>query len=316
MRGITVPVRQRTEEWLAYRRTVITATDIGVLLGVNPWRCEADLADEKRGLGDPEPENLRMRMGSALEDVIADEYAAVTGRTVRRSHLMVRHPDIEWAAASIDAHAYDAGGTRVVELKYTTSRSRFADGLPRDVEAQVAWQLGCSGLEIADVAVLAGDTFLPPFEVRADPVLFADLVVVAEDFLRRLAEGGPFARSEERIRRDHPADDGSAIDADNDTVEAVRALLDIRAAIARYEETEKALKAAIEARMGDAAVMTGDGFRVTWKRGKDRTDTDWRAVAAELLPHLPEPERDALVGRHTTVSAGFRPLRVTASKES
>ena len=309
---VQVRVRQRSPEWLEYRRTVISGTDLPVLLGISPWRCEADLADEKLG-GARQEETLRMRIGSALEDLIASEYEAHTGRRVRRAHAMVRHPEIEWAAASLDGTVI--GERRVLEFKRTGSRTRFADGIPQDVAAQVAWALGVTGYPVADIAVLTDDA-LTIYEQPADPALFADLVAVAQDFRRRLAEGGPFARSEERIRRDHPADDGSEVTADADTAEAVRALLDIRAHIARMEADEKRLKAAIEARMGDAAVMTGPGFRVTWKRTKDREEQDWRAIAEEAIAPLAESDRAAIVGRHVIVRAGMRPLRVTSDKET
>ena len=52
--------------------------------------------------------------------------------------------------------------------------------------------MGCAGAPVADIAVLTDDA-LTVIEQRADPDLFRDLVAVAEDFRRRLAEGGPFA---------------------------------------------------------------------------------------------------------------------------
>ena len=68
---------------------------------------------------------------------------------------------------------------------------------------------------------------------------------------------------------------------------------------------------------GNAAVMhAGPWWRATWKRTKDREETDWKAVGAELLTPMPETERVALVGRHTTVRQGMRPFRVTAEKET
>jgi putative phage-type endonuclease len=311
--AVRVPVQQGSPEWLDYRRSVVTATDIPVILGLSPYRCEADLADEKLGLAAPQDSTVRMRMGSALEDLNLSEYEALTGCRAVRYRAMVRHPRIEWAAASPDARRI--GSKRLIELKFTTSRTRFADGLPQDVEGQARWQMGVSGYPVCDVSVLTPDGLMDPFEVVHDPDAFADLVTIAGDFRRRLAAGGPFSRDEARIRRDHPADDGSEISADADTAEAVRALLDVRAAIARHEETEKALKAAIEARMGDAALMTGPGFRVTWKRGGDRMETDWKALASELVETLPETDRIAVVGRHTAVRPGMRPLRVVSDKE-
>ena len=312
MNGVPVPLRQGSPEWLAFRRTVITGTDVPVLLGISPYRCEADLADEKRG-GPSQDSTVRMRIGSALEDLILAEYEAATGSRAVRYRAMVRHATIEWAAASPDARRI--GDRRLVELKWTTSRSRFADGLPQDVAAQVVWQLGCTGYPVADVAVLTPDGLLPPFEVVADPATFADLVAIAADFRRRLDAGGPFARDAARVRRDHPADDGTEIAADADVAEAVRALLDTRASIARLEANEDQLKAAIQARIADAAVCRGPGWHITWRRAKDRPETDWKSLASGLLTTLPETERAALVGIHTVVRPGFRPFRIVMDKE-
>jgi predicted phage-related endonuclease len=64
---------QGSAEWLAARRELVTASDLPVLLGISPYKCEADLADEKRGLAPEQESSLRMRMGLALEDLIADE---------------------------------------------------------------------------------------------------------------------------------------------------------------------------------------------------------------------------------------------------
>ena len=309
----TLALRQGTPEWLEGRRSLITGTDIPVLLGISPWKCEADLADEKLGLSTT-ASTTRMRIGSALEDLNLDEYEALTGRRAVRFRTMIRHPDLEWAAASPDARC--VGERRLVEMKWTTSRSRFADGLPQDVAAQVAWQLACTGYPVADVSVLTPDGLMPPFEVAADPALFADLVTIAADFRRRLAEGGPFARDGARIRRDHPADDGTEITADGDVVEAVQALITTRTSRKRLEDDEDRLMSAIQARMGDAAAMRGPGWQITWKRTKDRTDTDWKSLASGLLNALSETDRQTVVGLHSTVKPGFRPFRLSVGKET
>src|SRR5882672_11251533 len=200
------------------------------------------------------------------------------------------------------------------EFKHTSSRTRFADGIPQDVEAQVAWQLGITGYPVADIAVMTTDR-IDVYEQHADPVLFADLVTVAEDFRRRLAEGGPFARDAARLRRDYPADNGAEMNADADIDEAVRALIDTRDVRKRLEANEESLESAIKARMGEFAVLRGDGYHVTWKRTRDREEIDWKNLATGLLTALPETERTALVGLNTTVRQGFRPLRVVMDKE-
>lgn len=306
---MTLALRQGSPAWLEARKSLITASDIPVLLGVSPFKCEADLADEKRGLLVTES-TLRMKVGLALEDVIAAEYEAKTGHTTKRWPGLAVHPKIEWAGASPDRKRKGA----LVELKHTASRSRFADGLPQDVEAQVAWQMGVTGYEHADVAVLAGDD-LSIFPVDFDAALFDDLVMVAADFRRRLAEGGPFARDTARIKRDHPVDNGAEMIADQDMDAAAKALADVRARRKALEVAETALEDSIKARMGEVATVRGAGWHATWKRTKDREETDWRSLADGLLRQLPEPERTALVGIHSNVRQGFRPFRLVMDKE-
>lgn len=302
---------QGSPEWLAARREYITATDIPPLLGLSPWKCEQDVADEKLS-GNGVESTLVMRVGSALEDLIAAAYSEQTGRRVRRVRGLWVSRSVPWAAASPDA----AAAGRLVEFKWSGSRSRFASGLPEDVEAQVAWQMFVAEVPEADVATLTvGDDALRIFTVRADEGLQRHLVAIASDFRRRLAEGGPFAQSLDSLKRKYPADDGSEMQADADVADAVRALIDIRGRRRLLEEDERVLEAAIKTRMAEASALIGDGFRVTWKRTKDRAETDWKAVAESLLAPLPEPDRAAVVGPHTTVREGFRPFRVSWDKE-
>jgi putative phage-type endonuclease len=307
-----VAVAQGSDAWLAARRTLVTATDIPVLLGLSPYKCEADVADEKLNGMLVEP-NLRMRVGSAVQDLIGEEYSRVTGRRVRRYLGLVTHPTLEWAGASPDFRV--VGDRRLVEAKRSSSRTRFADGLPQDVEAQVAWQLGVTGYPKADVAVLLGDDELEVFEIAADAQLFGDLVAIAEDFRARLAAGGPFARDTNRIKRDFPSDNGAEMVADAELTEAVSALVALRAQRKDMEAAEERIETAVKARMGEVAVLVGQGFRVTWKQTKSVEQTDWKSVADGLLRQLPETEARSLVGIATTVRQGFRPFRVTLDKE-
>jgi len=307
-----VAVRQGSPEWLLARRALVSATDIPVLLGLSPYRCEADLADEKLNGTLVEP-SLRMRVGSAVQDLIGEEYTRKTGRRVRRYLGMVTHPTIEWAGASPDFRV--VGERRIVEAKRSTSRSRFADGLPQDVEAQLQWQMGCTGIQRGDVAVLLGDDELVVYEREADARLFADLVAIADDFRSRLATGGPFARDAARIKRDYPTDNGAEMVADAEIDTQVRELARLRSTRKATEVEEEALESAVKSRMGEFAVLRGKGWKVTWKRTKDREETDWRSLATGLLTTIPETEREAIVGIHSSVRQGWRPFRLVFEKE-
>ena len=300
-----LPFRQGSTEWLEARRSLITATDLPVILGLSPWKCEQDLADEKLS-GNGQESTLAMRVGLALEDLILAAYSEQTGNKARRVHGLWTSRATPWAAASPDATA--AG--RLVEAKFSGSRTRFSSGLPDDVACQVMWQLYVAETEYADVAALTvGEDRVKVYEVRADPTVQANLVVAAEDFRRRLAAGGPFAQSLDSLKRKYPADDGTEMIADSDMAEAVQAFLAVKASIEAGKKNAERLQLAIETRMGPAAVLIGDGFRVTWKRTKDRTEIDWEAVVKDVAP----PEE--VIARHTKVSPGRRPFIATGAKE-
>jgi putative phage-type endonuclease len=305
---VALALRQRTDEWREARRGLITATDIPILMGLSPYRSEAALAREKLG-GDFEPENLAMRIGAALEPVIKDEYERRTGATLRRFHGMVRHPEIEWAAASPDWRL--VGERKLVEGKRGDAKRWQSGELPQDVEAQARWQMGVAGYPACDVAALIYSD-LKLFTVEHDEATFADLVTIAADFRQRLAAGGPFAENAASIKARYPADDGSELVADAEIEEAVLELLRLRAQKADVEAACERIETAVKSRMGEHARLVGSGFAVTWKRTKDSTSTDWKAVADGLLRQLPETERIALVGLFSTVRPGFRPLRVQA----
>jgi putative phage-type endonuclease len=299
-------VLQGTDAWLAARREHVTATDLPVLLGISPWKCEQDLADEKTS-GNGAESTLKMRVGSALEDLILAAYSEQTGRKARRVRGFWESAVVPWAAASPDATA--AG--RLVELKWSGSRSRFASGLPEDVEAQVQWQLMVAEGVEADVAALTvGDDEVRIFTVHADAEMQAHFVAIADDFRRRLAAGGPFAQSAESLKRRYPTDDGTELVADTEMADAVRALVDLRNRRKALEASEETLEVAIKTRMAEATRLIGEGWTVSWKRTAERTETDWKSLSAGLLAQLPETERTALVGLHTAVREGFRPFRV------
>jgi len=312
MTGVALALRQGSTEWLDARRALITGTDLPILLGISPYRCEADLADEKLG-GPSQESTLRMRIGSALEDLIAAEYTAVTGRRVRRYRAMVRHPEYAWAAASPDAAVI--GERRLVEMKRTGSRTRFADGIPQDVQAQVAWQLGCTGFDVADIAVLTDDA-LTVYEQPADPALFDDLVAVAADFRRRLVEGGPFARNDDRIRRDYPIDDGTMLPATPDLIALAHELADARAAKAEADSREKSIAGALRSILLDASGIEGV---LTYRKSADSTRVNWPAVAlayrALLEPTVSVAELDALISLHSETKTGPRVLRLSKETE-
>lgn len=304
-----------TDAWRQARRDYITSTDLPVILGLSPFRVEADLAAEKRGeeREDDDPARARtLRLGQSMEAIVRREDEIEHGIRLRRVNRFLIHPEIAWAATSLD---FERVGERcIVEAKTSRSR-RWDDGLPQDVEAQVRWQMGVAGYPRAHVALLRSGSELECFDLDHDDATFRGLVAIAADFRARLAAGGPFAESADSLKRRYPADNGAEMLADAELSAAVHALVELRERRKRLEADEARIETAIKARMGEFAALVGSGFRVSWKRSKDIETIDWKALADSLLRSMPETERAALVGLHTTVRQGFRPFRVVLDKE-
>lgn len=324
-----LPVRQRSPEWLEARRTHITATDLPVLLGLSSYKCEQDLADEKLN-GTITESTLRMRVGAALEDLIADAYEEKTGRHVRRVRGLWESSRIAWAAASPDATA--AG--RLIEIKYGP-RSRFADGLPQDIEAQAQWQAFVAEVPEVDVATLShGADQIEITTVAANPKTQENFITIAEDFRRRLASGGPFAQSPESVRRKYPQDDGILLEGTRQWRDLAVRLGSARAGVRAATDHRDSIEQAIREMLAEASGVKGDGWEMTLRRNKPSQRTNWPAVAVGYLTLLDDltgvdcyhlraamseraiEDLDAVRSIHTETVPGPRVLRTSFKGET
>ncbi len=303
---------QRTPEWRAARRELITSTDLPVILGLSPYRSEGELAREKLGTGPDQEQNLQMAIGASLEPLIKTEYERVTGTRLNRVHGLVTHPTIKWAGASPDFRVI--GARKLVEAKWTQARRWDDEELPRDVEAQVRWAMGVTGFHDLDVAAIVHGREFRIVHVAHDQATFDGLVTIAEDFRRRMAEGGPFNETKESLKALYPQDDGTVMASDAELDVWVKALLDYKTQVTAAEAEIEAIETAIKTRMAAATRLQGPGWHVSWKRTKDREEVNWRQLAEGLLTTLPEAERAALVSIQTTVKDGPRPFHVTVEK--
>lgn len=67
----------QTDEWLAHRREVVTATDVATVLGLGAWGSLAELYAEKKGLRPPREDSATLRQGrwreASVFEALADE---------------------------------------------------------------------------------------------------------------------------------------------------------------------------------------------------------------------------------------------------
>jgi putative phage-type endonuclease len=280
--------------WLKWRREGIGGSEIAAVCGLSPWQSPLGVyLRKRRELPDDAPPTEAMRLGLALEDVVADEFHLRTGLHVIGAQTWCTHPELSWARVTVDGFAVESPhATRddalgVYEAKTTGDSSRF-DPLPDDVALQVQWQLFVTGLLHAWVAVLGGGPrglSVDVKEVHRDDAAIEPMVHTAAAFWQSVQDGTPpavtlYARGDaDDLAAAYPVPEaGEAVELDDEGAELVEQLRALRKAgdvnAKRITRTENALKAL----MKTAEVATVDGVAaITWKQ-VDGTRIDTTAL--------------------------------------
>ena len=321
--GIAVESRRMdvgSPEWLAYRRTGIGASEVGSVLGVNPWESAVDVWLEKQGRVPPFEGNNATYWGQRLEDIVAQEYSLRTGRKVRRLNYTLRKGVL---IGDLDRLVHEDGTLpavkdqvrtdRALEAKTARDRSLWADGIPLYYEAQgLVYMLLAESLQVVDFAALfLAERDFEVFPLLRDDDAIHEIAIRCEEWWQKhIVEGqAPEPTSEDDCKRlwasHRPATVCFA------TVEAEDALTEIALAkqrIADAKKDEEEARLVVLSLMQDNEVLkSADGSKVlaTWKAAKDSQKTDWEAVARELGQSAPEMF-SAFVEKHTKIVQGSR----------
>lgn len=290
------------------RKSYLGGTDVAAILGLSPYRAPIDVWREKTGLSEGVEQTERMRLGQLLEDVIADAYTEQTGRKVRRTSL-VRHPEFDFLGGNPDRLVVGERG--VFEAKASASTRGYGeDDVPPHVRVQVVWYCGLTERDWADVVLLAG-MGLRIIRVPHDGALFRDMSQFAVEWWQRHVVNGeePAPDGTESYRRHlaekYPLDMGMEIVATPEQSLLADELRDAIAAEKAAKERKQGLQNRLAAAMGEASVLIGDGWRVTWKTDAGRPAWKDIAVAAGASPEL--------IAAHT--SEGTRTFRSYFAKQ-
>jgi putative phage-type endonuclease len=177
-------LQQGSAEWLAFRKDKITATDIGVIMGISPYKSPYMLWQEKLGLKDPELENDAMRRGKELEPIALKLYCDFSGWEMEPR--IVTKIGQEWAMASLDGISKCA--SHLVEIK-CPGRKAHEDAKNGDVNPlyimQMNWQMYCADVLKCDYWSFDGEIgYCIPFS--KDHKLIDEMIVKAKEFLEMM----------------------------------------------------------------------------------------------------------------------------------
>ncbi len=355
---------------LEHRRSGVGSSEVSAILGVSPWRDALSVFAEKTGREPPFAGNFATAVGTALEPVIADrwarlygyEIAPVTRRTLASwgfegamisapegdpadldRPVTLRHPDHEWARASIDRVVLrDGRPWRPLEIKHVGERGAedwppVGGEVPEQHQPQVAWQLGIGralGLFAEDSAEIAcgiSNREIRGYTLRCDDALFRLIFDAVAEFRERHLLTGipPEPRSAEAMARYvamlfPAARDKTKLAATPEFDAMAARCAEARAVLARAQAGVDEADVAIKRAIGDAYGVKGGAYTASYYNTAGRSATTWRAVLNELTTAwelalvatqagapIVKPDAEAIIARHTTVGAPGRVLKLS-----
>jgi len=147
-----INLEQGSELWKEWRRSRLTATDIPIVLGSNPFKTKLELFEEKLGLRSPTQINEAMKRGQDLEPEarkLANELIGIDFEPC--VYESTRFP---WLASSLDGYFYPKDKNNdgyILEIKCPkefTHLDAINGNLPEYYEDQIQTQLLVTQAEI------------------------------------------------------------------------------------------------------------------------------------------------------------------------
>jgi putative phage-type endonuclease len=327
------------EQFLAERRTCLGGSDIGIIVGVNRWKTPFELWEEKTGRRVDDADSLPMRFGTHAESFVASEYTRATGRRVERFNPMLRHPTAP-IGGHIDRLVIPEGRSRAavrgrintdrgLECKTTSSYALGRDSewgpdgsdqVPESYLLQCATYLALTRCAWWDLAALIGNHELRVYELGRDPELEAGIVEIATkwwtDHVLADVPPDPVTEAEARQRwRTHQP--GKIVEADQTTVELLKALAVAKARTKAAETEEQSIKDQLFPRLADADAIVFNGANLaTFRANKDSIRVDWPGLGQRLIEDLDEDTRAAWLADYTRTMPGPRVLRLAKNLEA
>ncbi len=280
------PISDMThEQWLEERKKSIGGSEIGAILGMNPWQSAYSLWAERTGRIPSFDGNLTTRLGSFLEEFVAKLFEEQSGKPVTTTEYIYRNTDYEGLHASPDRLLVeeDAGLEIKTTSAYNSGKFKGVE-FPQQYYAQAVQYMAVTERRQWYIAVLIGNTDFRIYHLTRDPMEKPDFCVasllVEDSEISSLYEAAlDFI---ECLEKDVPP----AMDGSEATYDALREVyrnggadpvqlygrdglaerwLQLKAHIKLLKDEQDTITNTLCADMGDAEVATTGDHKVTWK---------------------------------------------------
>jgi putative phage-type endonuclease len=281
------------QEWLKERKNYIGGTDLAAICGLNPYRTALDVYLDKTSDDISEETNAAMRWGTLLEDVVAKEYAQVTGYDVEIEPDTIYHPEHKFLGANIDrwVDRWVNNGTHILECKtagFTKAKEwgdSGTDQIPESYLIQVAYYASICDVPKVDIAVLIGGQDFRIYTYERNKELEDKLIKIACNFWHNHIEKRipPKCVNTRDTFNLFPQSHHHEIVAESNIMDKWEQLKAARAEESKIADTIEKLKVEIQEFMRDYDVLIDNSGNViaTWKNTAPRSCFDLKKFKEE-----------------------------------
>lgn len=197
------------EKWLEFRHNGIGGSEVGTILGLNPYQSSLELFYKKIDLiSDDVPENDAMFWGNVLEEVIADKWQywetdskqmienhnkGEIKRRCRRVNSIVQNPDYPWLFSNLDRviNKTAGRGEGVLEIKTISGYvvDQWQSRIPPYQITQLMIYMVICDFEYGELAILKDGRFMDVIPFVKNQSLCEGIISRTKDFWDKVLEG-------------------------------------------------------------------------------------------------------------------------------
>ena len=281
------------------RESGIGSSEVGTILGLNPYETPYQLWRRKVGIDPPKEQNFAMKAGHYLENAVSLFYRDETGKEIIKASAgdwIIKSNERPWMQVSPDRTFWIPGMPKrkenkgILECK-TTQMEVNGDDVPQYWFAQLQYQLGVAEYSQGALAWLTMGREFGYRDFVFDREFFDFMAEEVARFWVDNVQGGrePLLLNVDDVLLRNPRHVvGKAVEADKKLLDSCRILKELKEELADLNTRKEEIEARIKMAMGDAeALLTpSDGkskpqILATWKAAKGSQKFDEKRFARE-----------------------------------
>lgn len=296
------------QQWLEVRKQGIGSSDAATACGLNPYMSMLELWMIKTGrmqqnIEDESAGYAPLYWGKQLEPLVAEYYSMHTNNKVRCVNAVLQHPDEDkhFMLANLDYAVVGSEEVQILECKTVGEYGSklWRDGVPLYVLCQVQHQLAVTGKQAAHICALICGHETKIYKVTSNEMVIKYLINAERYFWECVEKDVPpdvdasesAAKALQLLYPVHVPLSTTDLSKDVTANQDFEQLLKQRHLIEQHQTNFDLLKHQIQAKMQDSERATFKTGSVTWKKSKDSTSLDSKALLQqhpEFLQQFPQ----------------------------